>query len=100
MPDGTIIEENIKSGIIKKIPLTEDEKVEIQLKPVRGFDVGAGSGRQVNTIITGGVEGVIIDTRGRPLRLPEDDIQRRNKLLEWIKILEVYPKQVFELDKR
>ena len=39
----------------------------------------------------GGVVGVIIDCRGRPLVLPEDREERVRKLTEWNDALGVYP---------
>jgi uncharacterized protein (TIGR01319 family) len=91
IPDREIIEESLASGTIKRIPLKEQEKCRIEISPTRGFDVGAGSGRTVNTEIEGGVVGIILDARGRPLSLPGDDKVRMQKLHEWFKALDAYP---------
>lgn len=64
-------------------PLTE----EVTLRPARGFDVGAGRGKSRTVTVTGGVTGVIIDGRGRPLALPQDDTARVAKLREWLEAM-------------
>jgi uncharacterized protein (TIGR01319 family) len=53
------------------------------LQPARGFDVGAGKGKSRSVRVTGGVVGVIVDTRGRPLSIPADPAQRIKKMQEW-----------------
>jgi len=96
MPDGTTCEEKVASGTIKTIPLKESEKVTMEIKPARGFDVGTGPGRSLSTFVEGGAVGVIIDTRGRPLILPENKDECRKKVLEWLRALEAYPGEVFQ----
>lgn len=93
MPDKTKIKETLISGGIKIIPLKESETAKIEIKPKRGFDVGAGSGRGLTTTVEGGVVGIILDARGRPLTLPDDDEKRREKLIEWFAALDAYPKE-------
>jgi len=97
MPDGSLLEERVPYGAIKRIPLKEGEKAEVEIRPASGFDVGAGPGRTLETVVEGGVVGVIIDARGRPLMLPQDKEKRRKKLLEWFKALDAYPEKVFKL---
>jgi len=41
--------------------------------------------------VEGGIEGVIIDTRGRPLVIPEDPAERKSTLLKWYGALDLYP---------
>jgi hypothetical protein len=91
MPDGETIVEEPTYGSIKTIPLREGEVAQVEINPTRGFDVGAGSGRRLRTPIEGGVVGILIDTRGRPITLPESLEARRRKLMEWFTALEVYP---------
>ncbi len=78
-------------GSLKLIPMPVGEKAKVQIKPVKGFDIGAGSGKILETEVMGGVVGVIIDCRGRPLALPSDESQRRYKLCEWLSEMRVYP---------
>jgi hypothetical protein len=49
--------------------------------------MGSGKGRPVSYTVSGGEVGLIIDTRGRPLVIPEDDRQRAVKSREWFAAL-------------
>jgi uncharacterized protein (TIGR01319 family) len=76
--------ETFKVGEIRVLPMGVGETMEAVLKPTRGFDVGAGKGRSREVRLEGGVVGIIVDARGRPLQLPSDDALRRRKLIEWL----------------
>ena len=86
--------EAVPFGAIRVIPLgfaesgtdgaNVPERREATLQPARGFDVGAGRGRARTVTVTGGVVGVIIDARGRPLSLATEDATRIRKLREWL----------------
>lgn len=85
-------------GAMKRIPLGfEDEartrplKVTVELMPARRFDVGAGPGQPVTGEVMGGVVGLVLDGRGRPLILPEREDRRVEKLSGWLQALEIYP---------
>lgn len=78
-------------GAMRRLPLDSDERARVTAEPARGFDMGAGRGRTVTTEVSGGVVGLIIDARGRPLRLPEDDTERTTAIRRWHEALEVYP---------
>ena len=77
----------IPFGSLKVIPLGVGEKATVEITPARGFDVGAGKGRPVTKEVEGGVVGLIVDARGRPLNLPADDETRVRKLREWFSAL-------------
>ncbi len=86
----------IPFGAIKVLPLGfkngkdgEPESAEITVTPSRGFDVGAGKGSPITTTVQGGVTGVIIDTRGRPLQIPTADDFRITKLKEWLQAMNI-----------
>lgn len=91
LPSGELIDENITFGQMKVLPLGVDEKAELTFQPTRKFDMGEGRGKGVTREVSGGVVGVIIDIRGRPLALPEDRKVRVRKLKEWMEVLNVYP---------
>jgi uncharacterized protein (TIGR01319 family) len=76
--------ETFKVGEIRVLPMGVGETMEAVLKPTRGFDVGSGKGRSREVRLEGGVVGIIVDARGRPLQLPSDDALRRRKLIEWL----------------
>ncbi len=88
--DGSVVEENIKAGQMKLIPLAE--KLKAVVVPAKGFDIGAGKGKEMEVALEGGTVGLIIDGRGRPLVIPDDKKERVRKLNEWNQALEVYPK--------
>jgi uncharacterized protein (TIGR01319 family) len=96
MPDGRTFEEVINFGEIKRIPLAERLDAKAVITPVRGFDVGGGAGHAVEKTIMGGVAGVLLDARGRPLRLPEEEAPRKELLLKWFKGLDLYPEESLE----
>jgi len=79
--------ETFRYGELRVLPLGVGETLQATLKPARGFDVGAGRGRPVEATLEGGVVGVVVDTRGRPLQLPPHDATRREKLIDWMTAL-------------
>jgi len=96
MPSGEVLEKKLTFGEIERIPLGEGKKAEVEIAPRSGFDVGAGSGHTLKTMVEGGIVGVILDGRGRPLTLPDDKESRSRKLVEWFRAMEAYPKQIYE----
>jgi uncharacterized protein (TIGR01319 family) len=85
--DGRSIKETVSYGEMRLIPLELGQTARGTISPSKRFDVGAGPGRTVETTLRGGVVGLIIDGRGVPRRLPEDDATRRAKLNEWTEAL-------------
>jgi uncharacterized protein (TIGR01319 family) len=94
--DGKSIEENVESGLLKRYPLSTGETAEVEVTPRENFDVGAGSNRSLEATIQGGIAGIILDTRGRPFELPEDEEVRRSTVLEWYKNLDAYPSRYLD----
>ena len=88
---GKVDEKSVAFGQMVLVPLENNTKAKALLRPARGFDVGLGKGKEVHAELTGGVVGIIIDARGRPLNLPTDRNERVRKLTEWNKALDVYP---------
>jgi uncharacterized protein (TIGR01319 family) len=96
MPDGDTVKESLNGGEVKKIALPERQVVQATIQPGRDLDIGAGPGQELVTSIEGGVVGVVLDTRGRPLVLPGDSEARKAALLKWIGALDMYPEKIFE----
>ncbi|OQA78608.1 MAG: hypothetical protein BWY32_01928 [bacterium ADurb.Bin243] len=91
--NGHEVDIDVPFGQLHIIGLPVGETAEVTVTPVRGFDMGEGSGAAVRGTVHGGTTGVIIDTRGRrPFELPKDNTKRVEKLLEWIKAMDLYPK--------
>ncbi|HHI88201.1 MAG TPA: methylaspartate mutase [Candidatus Cloacimonetes bacterium] len=104
LPNGEIFEENIPFGEMFKLNLGVDEKAKATLKPMSGLDLGMGKNNEIETMISGGVVGIVIDTRGRvpyfdeklnketmTAHIPEDNAARVKSLKKWMMALEVYP---------
>jgi len=94
MPDGATVENTVPSGQIVLHKLGVGEEAGIELHPGRGCDLGAGRGKDVQAKVYGGVVGVVIDTRGRPLHLPEDREGRTEAIAQWNNALDIYPRPV------
>jgi uncharacterized protein (TIGR01319 family) len=97
MPDNSVKEEQVNFGAIKRIPLEEGKKAEVEIFPFRRGDVGRGPGKRSKVVVEGGVVGIILDARGRPLVLPDGDKERKQKLIEWFKALDAYPERLYEM---
>lgn len=84
-PDGREVQQEVTYGSIDLIPLEPGERATLELRPTRRFDVGLGEpGRGVTAEAEGGVLGLVVDARGRPLRLPADEIGRRKLTQQWL----------------
>jgi len=97
LPGGKTEEGQLMAGQMLKFDLGFDPETNLPLKakavlePERGFDVGNGKGAHLETTVSGGVSGLILDGRGRPFTPPEDKNSRVEKLIEWMTALDVYP---------
>ncbi|MFN2111349.1 MAG: hypothetical protein ACK2UI_16960, partial [Anaerolineae bacterium] len=82
--DGGMLDVEARYGDIEIWPLLPGQKATLELRPNRRFDVGLGFGRGGKVQAIGGLVGLVVDARGRPLTLPEDPDQRRRALHGWI----------------
>jgi hypothetical protein len=76
-------------GSIRVLPLGMGEKETILVEPSRSLDMGEGRGRPATLEVEGGVVGLVIDMRGRPISIPADDSARIKKLAEWFGAFEL-----------
>ncbi len=91
-PDGSTDEGELKLGELKLFPkLAVGEVGEAEIHPTRAFDVGQGRGHAVKAHVHGGVVGVVLDGRGRPIYLSENHEERRKQLLSWFAAMNAYP---------
>jgi uncharacterized protein (TIGR01319 family) len=75
---------DVNQGALEILPLPAGQTAHVHLQPLHRYDVGMGGpGRGGRLNIHGGVFGVIIDARGRPLQLPDDAGRRRELLKKW-----------------
>lgn len=82
-PDGTDLDERIPVGELAYFPLGLGEEMTLKIEPAKGFDVGVGPGRDMDAKVHGGVVGLLIDTRGRPLGIQADMPERVAKIEKW-----------------
>lgn len=87
--DGQKVSREIKFGSIDVLPLAERERATIRVQPLQRFDVGMGPGLGGSLEVVGGVMGVIIDGRGRPLTYSHDPAQQRAWMGKSLKKLEI-----------
>lgn len=83
----------VRHGQIARLPLTVGRKAQITLRPAGGAWIGRSApGAPVaseEADVNGSALGVIIDARGRPLRLPDDPLTRQQCLWDWLVALGV-----------
>jgi len=91
--NGKTEDHQTKYGDIKVIPLGVNESAKISLHPEKGFDIGDGRGKFVDTTVHGGIVGLVLDCRGRPFRLPEDKRKRIESLNRWFVATDLYPQK-------
>ncbi|MEO0198037.1 MAG: glutamate mutase L [candidate division WOR-3 bacterium] len=94
--DGSKFEKKVTYGELLRIPMGVGEKAKAIIEPTKNFDVGAGKGKKVEAEVEGGVVGIIVDCRGRPLNIPADPKERVEKLSSWVRALDVYPLDIYE----
>ncbi|NOR45228.1 MAG: methylaspartate mutase, partial [Candidatus Delongbacteria bacterium] len=83
LPDGTKLNEWITANKVLRYDFPYDEEVEFLIEPAKGFNVGAGKGKNITRKLKGGVVGLIIDTRGRPFKFSKNLKDRVKMLGEW-----------------
>ncbi len=93
MPDGETINEQMMLGDLKLIKLSPDEEADVVVKPAKQYDIGAGPGESLEATVQGGVAGLLLDARGRPMYFPEEDSKRKELLLSWFKATEMYDEE-------
>jgi hypothetical protein len=83
--DGRQLEVEVPFGTLEMIPLPAGQTANLELRPTRRFDVGLGTRGQAGTTkVEGGILGIIIDARGRPLPIAQDPGEQREKMQRWL----------------
>ncbi len=85
--------ETVPFGELRLYPLSVGEKARVTIQPERRLDMGAGRGQPVEAEVEGGVVGLVVDTRGRPLEVSSASTERVASLKKWFEALEVYPER-------
>jgi len=76
----------VKQGSLEVLPLPAGQSGRLFLEPLSHADLGFGSRppRKDGIPVNGTALGVVIDARGRPLRLPVDDARRCELIKKWL----------------
>jgi hypothetical protein len=83
--DESVLDVEARYGELEIWPLLPGQQATLELKPVGRFDIGLGGpGRGGKVQAIGGLVGLVVDGRGRPLRLPVDPDERRRRLHRWV----------------
>ena len=96
-PDGKTTKEQLRFGELRLYPLESGKQAKITVQPAKGVNMGAGAGVAVTRDVQGGVVGLLLDGRGRPLQLPADQQARVAALTKWFNAVGLYPAQSAEL---
>jgi MutL protein len=86
---GRQVTVDVMSGSIEVIPLRSNEQALLSLFPAPTVDVGLGPGERARAAeeIDGGLVGLIIDARGRPLVLSGQGKERQKRLSQWMQAI-------------
>lgn len=88
---GRVETHEIPFGEIRLLPLGLGDTARAKIVPSKGADAGGGPGKQLECDLHGGVVGLILDGRGRPLALDPSSPDRVARLRRWTEALDAYP---------
>jgi len=82
--DGSSFSVEVHYGDLEVLPLLPGQQATLELHPLRRFDVGLGGpGKGGKRHVNGGLAGLIIDARGRPLRISGKPERRQTQMQQW-----------------
>ena len=86
--DAIESEVEVQNGTLTAIKLPLGQTGTLHLAPLHRFDVGMGGfGRGGTVKVIGGMLGVVIDARGRPLHMLAEPSKRRELLNKWLETI-------------
>lgn len=91
--NGEKIEKSLMKNQLFRIKLNY-EPIKAMLVPHKKMNIGAGIGEPISTTIYGGLVGIILDGRERPITIPNNSKERLKYLKEWSDALDEYPNKV------
>lgn len=81
---GNVQRLEINAGTLTRLSLQSGQEARVRLETIRRTEIDPYNNRRLGDFrIVGGACGAVIDTRGRPLVLPEDAAKRRDILAKW-----------------
>jgi uncharacterized protein (TIGR01319 family) len=82
---GEGMDGEVRAGQLVVLPLRLGEYGRLTLRPEKGYDVGFGGPGKAGALrVAGGVLGLIVDARGRPLPLPFDAEAKQELMGKWL----------------
>jgi hypothetical protein len=82
---GAALDVEVRLGDLEVLPLGPLQRAVLDLHPRRGIDVGMGGpGKGGEREVTGGLAGLIIDARGRPLMMASGREDRARQARQWL----------------
>ena len=82
---GGALDVEVPYGSLEVLPLQPEQEAVLELRPRSRFDVGLGGpGKGGKRRVRGGLVGLIIDARGRPLSLPANAEKRQAQMQRWL----------------
>lgn len=75
----------VEYGAVELLPLPQGAPAKVTIKPTRRFDIGAGPGRSHTLTVYGGLLGLVIDARGRPLIRPQKANEQHSQMRQWLR---------------
>jgi hypothetical protein len=89
-PDGKKIHHELKKDELFRVEAPY-EPISAVLKPDKKMDIGSGKGESIETTVYGGVVGLILDGRSRPISIPTVSVDRLAALKNWSEAVNEYP---------
>lgn len=90
-PDERVLEGALSVGDLQLLQLPTGHEAHIEVTPAKGFDFGAGNGKTITGRVRGGAVGLMLDARGRPITIAQDEAARVHQLQHWASAVELYP---------
>lgn len=92
LPEGDRREIRVDKGQLQVLSVPDGCEAKCRVRPALTVDAGGGKGAAFEITVKGGVVGLILDGRGRPIELPGGDPAERVRLLHsWFAALDAYP---------
>ena len=91
LPDGRIEKGQLAFGDLKLFALAREQQATVTMQPAKQIDLGNGPGQSFTKTVKGGVVGLMLDGRGRPLQLPGEQAARVAMLTRWYRAVGLYP---------
>ena len=89
--DGRSFTKDVKFGTLSILPIDFGEKVSLHIRPLHRFDIGMGGpGKAGKVNAVGGVLGIVIDARGRPVQFYQDQEKNIKRNQVWRKTFQKY----------